>query len=120
MPVARDPAWSLADDAEGFYEEAACGLEIALLAEARVYEIPVAIDRAIEVGPTPMDLHVGLVHVPAGADTTSSQPAQSLGQHGCEARLPLTCGLVRELEAELQEHLGDIAEAQLVPKPGGR
>ncbi len=43
--------------------------------------------------------------------------AQLVGKHRCETKLPLADGLVRHLEAALEQQLGDIAEAELVAQP---
>ena len=43
--------------------------------------------------------------------------AQPRGQQRGEARLPVAHGLVAEDEAALQEHLGQVAQAQLVAQP---
>src|SRR5690242_10199905 len=55
-----------------------------------------------------------LVHVPAAADLALAAAPEILGQHWGELGLPLAHRLVAEHEAADQEHLGQVAQAQLV------
>ena len=48
---------------------------VALLAEHRVDELAVAVDRPVEVAPAAGDLHVGLVDVPGAARATTARPS---------------------------------------------
>jgi hypothetical protein len=41
--------------------------EVAGVAEAHVHEVPVSINRPVEVLPPPVNTHIGLVHVPTGS-----------------------------------------------------
>ena len=60
---------------------ASCGT-VAVLAEHRVDEGSVAIDRSVEVAPAAGDLHVGLVEVPGGADAPATPRAELMGDQG--------------------------------------
>ena len=79
--------------------------------------LAVAVDGAVEVAAAPCDLHVGLVDVPGSARLAASHGAEPFLQQRCEARLPATNGLVRDLVATLEQQLRDISGAELVAQP---
>src|SRR4051812_35776203 len=71
-------------------------------------------DGAVEVAPTPIHLDVPLINVPAPARPAATAPPQVLGQRRGELGLPLARGLMTEHHAPDKEHLGQVAQAQLV------
>ena len=98
-------------------EEASGCVLVAVLAQHRIDELAVSVYRPVEVTPAPSDLHVGLVDVPGAADATPPLRTEPLGEQRCEGRFPRADRLVCHLVAALEEHLGDVAEAQLVAQP---
>jgi len=113
-PVRRHPLRRVSGEVERLAEEAPGGTHVALVAQQRVDEVPLPIDRPVQGAPAPVDLDVGLVRVPLRADLPAPRGLEVLRQHGREARLPRAHGLVREDEATCQKHLRQVAQAQLV------
>jgi len=61
---------------------------VAMLAEHRVEQWTIPIDRAVEVAPAPRDLHIRLVQIPGPAATTvTARPKVGADERG-EAELP--------------------------------
>src|SRR5437588_10841147 len=77
----------------------------------------IAIDGPIEITPFPLAVDVGFIHIPRPPCLTSSPSAQLISNERGKACFPVSNCLMRELKAPLQEHLGEIAQAQLVPQP---
>ena len=97
MPVRGDLVGCHARDGLGRAEEGLGRRHVAVLAEHRVDQIAVSIDRPIQVAPPAPDLQVRLIHVPVaatGAAPAMPAPAEFVGQDGRELRLPLPDGLV--------------------------
>ena len=90
---------------------------VAALTQAGVDQVALAIDRPVQGAPRPVDLHGGLVRVPRRAGLTVALGAEVLREQRGEACLPVADGLVGEHEAAGQEHLGEVAQAALVPEP---
>src|SRR3954451_8654265 len=65
------------------------------------------------LAPRTGDFDVGLVDVPAPAGLAGAPLAQALGQQRRQLGLPVTHRLVGEHDAADQEHLGQVAQAQL-------
>src|ERR671916_2120983 len=102
VPVRGDPVRSNAGDRPCRAEEGLGRRHVAVLAEHRVDEIAVAVDRAIQVRPAAADLQVCLVRVPvpaAGTAPAVSAPTELVGQGRHELRLPPAGGLVAESDA---------------------
>ena len=97
-------------------QEPPCRLLVAVLAEHRIDQRAITVDGPVQVAPASRDLHVRLVQVPGGASLFSALCAQLRSEQRSEAELPSADGLVRDLETALEQRLGDIAEAQLVPQ----
>ena len=62
-----------------------------------------------QVAPPAVDLDVGFVDVPGATRFSASFGAEALRDQRGKALLPFPHGLMREDEAALQEHLGEIA-----------
>src|SRR5262249_6927132 len=67
--------------------------------------------------PAPIDPEVRLVRVPLRTALPVPLGPQPVSEQRGEAGLPLAHRLVREDEAALEEHLGQVAQAQLVAQP---
>jgi hypothetical protein len=65
---------------------------VAMFAEHRVDELPIAVDCPVQVAPATGDLHVRLVEVPGDADTAAPLRAQLLAQQSREPELPFADG----------------------------
>ena len=83
-------------------------------AEHGVEEHPLAVDGAIEGVPAAGDFHVGLVQVPGAAGVAAPLRSPPIREQRGEADLPGADRLVADLEAALEEQLGDVPEAELI------
>ena len=97
-------------------EESLGRIHVAGGAEHRVHEFAVAVNGPVQITPLAFNLYVRLVYVPAATDSPLPFAAHMLSQQRSEPFLPFPHGFVRELESSQQKHLGDVAEAQLVPQ----
>ena len=95
-------------------QEASGGRPIAVLAQHRVEQLPIAIDRPVQVAPAPGDLHIRLVQIPRAAGASGSASAELIADQRREAELPGADRLVRNVVAALQQQFGDIAQPELV------
>jgi hypothetical protein len=89
-------------------------------AQHRVDEVPVAIDRPIQVAPAAMNLEVGFVDVPTLARAAScavTPLAQRLTDHRQQLRLPLPDALVAHGEPAQEQDLAEIPQCQPVAQP---
>jgi len=116
MAIGRHPLWGMTNDSDGLLEKAPGRFHVSLLTHHRVNQMAIPIDGAIQVAPFPFNIDVGFIHVPRSVCLPSSPGTQLICHDGGKSRLRVSNGLMRELEAPLQEHLGQIAQAQLVPK----
>jgi hypothetical protein len=117
MPIGRHPFWSVTDDVESLLEKALGGLQISLLAQSGVHQIPIPIDGTIEITPFAMDADVRFIDVPRGSCLPASLSTQLIRHERGKTRFPVSNGLMRELKASLQKHLGQVTQAQLIPQP---
>jgi hypothetical protein len=85
-----------------------------MLAEHRVQEIAVSVNRAIEVTPGASHLDVGLVEVPGAACLAAAAGAQSFANQRGESELPCSDGLMCDRIPPLTEQFSDIAKAEFV------
>jgi hypothetical protein len=72
-------------DASGALEEPTGRLAVPSSAGVHVDDLPVLVDRPVQIHPPPGDLDVGLVHVPAVADPVPTEPGR-VGQSGANRR----------------------------------
>ncbi len=114
VPVRRHLLRGTTGEVQGLRKETLGRRHIASLAESRVDQVAVAVDRAIEVAPLAVDLDVRLVHMPLRPALPAPFGAQMRGEQRGEARLPVPDGLMGEAEAPREEHLREGSEAQLV------
>ena len=86
----------------------------------RVNQVPVAIDRPIQVAPLTVDLQVGLIGIPALARPATGAVTpltQRLAHHRRQLRLPLSNALMADSEPTQQHDLAEIPECQPVAQP---
>ncbi len=114
MTVGRHPFRCLASDLERLPEKARGCVPIALLTQHGVNQIAVAIDGPVEVLPHAFDCDVRLVGMPGSAGVPVALHSPVMCQQRSTACFPLTDSLVRKREAAFEEHVGEVAEAQLV------
>src|SRR5215472_12210559 len=120
VPVGSHPVRHKAGNRPCRAEEPLGRSHVTGLAQHRVDEVPVAIDRPIQVAPAAMDLEVGFVHIPALARTAScavTSPAQRLAHHGQQLRLPLPDALMADGEPAQEHDLPKIPQCQPVAQP---
>src|SRR3954470_2379676 len=71
----------------------------------------------LKIAPAPIHLEVGFIDIPAAARLAATALPQVLGQRRRELGLPLADGLMAEYDTAQGEHLGQVAQAQLVAQP---
>jgi uncharacterized membrane protein YgcG len=98
----------------GALEEPAGRLGVPACRRVHVDDLPVLVDRPVQVDPPARDLDVGLVHVPAVADPVPAEPGR-VGQQRAESLHPSVHGDVVDVDAALSEQLLDVAIGQ--PEP---
>lgn len=114
MPVSRHLCWPLTNYFSGLCEELLGCLHIPVLREHGINQVTISINGPVQVIPLPVDLDVGFVHVPGVTSLTPTPGTQLLRDEWCEASLPIPDCLMGKFEAPLQEHPGQIPQAQLV------
>src|SRR5277367_3325091 len=117
VTVRRDTRGSDAGHRFGRSEERLGCRHVALLAQSDVDKGTRTIDGTIKIAPSTVHLDVRLVNVPALADPPFTPPPEVLDEGRRQLRLPIANRLVAEFDAPDQEHLWQIAQAQLVAKP---
>ena len=119
MPVGCHPVRHKAGNRPCRAEEFLSRCHIAGRAQHRVDEVPVAIDRPIQVAPAAMDLEIGFIDIPAlaGAASYAVTPlAQRLGHYGQQLRLPLPDAFVADGEPTQKHDLAEIPQRQPVAR----
>src|SRR5215471_21365396 len=120
VPVGSHPVRHKAGNRPCRAEEPLSRSHVTGLAQHRVDEVPVAIDRPIQVAPAAMDLEVGFIDIPALARTAScavTPLAQHLAHHGQQLRLPLPDALMADGEPTQEHDLAEIPQCQPVAQP---
>jgi hypothetical protein len=79
-----------------------------------VSKVPIPVDGAVQVAPPSLHPDVRLIDVPRGAGLATPLGTQAVGDERGEPSFPIAHRLVGELEAAFEEHLGEVAQAQLV------
>ena len=108
VPIRGDPVGCDAGDHLGRLEERLRGGHTAMFAEHHVDQRAGAISGAVEITPLPVDLDIGLVHIPASARLAASASPQTFSQRRRELGFPVANRLVAEHDAADQEHLRQI------------
>jgi len=117
VTVRRDTRGSDAGHRFGRSEERLGCRHVTLLAQPDVDKGARTIDGTIKIAPSTVHLDVCLVNVPALADPPCTAPPEVIDEGRRQLRLPIANRLIAEFDAPDQEHLGQIAQAQLVAKP---
>jgi hypothetical protein len=91
----------------GRAKESSRGRQVSRLAQTHVHHLAVAVDGALQVTPSAIDLDISLVDVSALANDASASLAQLRRNYRSELRLPVPYRLVGEHEATFEEHLGE-------------
>jgi hypothetical protein len=97
--------------ADGLLEELAGGLRVATRGHEHVDDLPELIDGAVDVTPPASHLHVGLINLPAAANSVSAGPSR-LGQQRRESLDPAVDGDVIDLHTTFGEQLLNVAVRQ--------
>ena len=111
MPIGGHPGRSDASHRFGRSEELFCRGHIAGLAQHHVYQRAGAVNRPVQIAPSPIDFDVGLIDLPRAADPTATTPAAAkiVDQQRRKFRLPIPNRLIGEFDTAEKEHLGQIA-----------
>ena len=89
---------------------------VAGLAQHRVNEVTVAIDRSIQVAPAALDLQVGFIDIPTFAIPAAGAMvplAQCLAHYGEQLRLPPPDALMADGEPTQKHDLAEILSVSL-------
>jgi hypothetical protein len=118
MPIPRPALGLVTNRLDRWFEKGLGGGSITGRAEQRVDQITLAVNGPIPGMPVTLQLNVGFVHLPAVAGRSASLGLQLPAQPWREAFLPLPHRFMREGLAADQEHLSQVAQAQLIaPSP---
>ena len=120
MSVGCHPVRHKADNRPCRAEEPPSRFHVTGRAQHRVDEIPVAIDRPIQVAPVALDLEVSLVSLPAltrAASYAVSPLAQRLAHHRQQLRFPPPDGFMADSEPAQQHDLTQVPQRQPVAQP---
>jgi hypothetical protein len=90
---------------------------ITFLAQARINQVAVGINSAVQRTPFPFDPDVGFIYVPGPPCLSASFGPQLLCKKWSKPRFPLPNRLMREHPSSLKEYLGEVSQTQLVPEP---
>src|SRR3954454_13723320 len=114
VAIGRDPVRCHPSHRFGRPKERLRCFHVAVFTEQHVDQGPVPVDGAVEIAPAPMHFQVRFIDIPAAAYRAAPAPAQLLGQGRGEFGFPLPDRFIAEHDAAHGEHLGQIAQAQLV------
>ncbi len=101
-------------------EESLGRLRIAMLAQHRVDQVSVPVDRSVKVAPPAADLQIGFVNIPAdagGATGPMTPFAQRVAHDGQQVHLPVADSLVAYLDPAQRHNLARIPQRQPVAQP---
>ena len=114
MVIRRYPQGATAGHLDETPEEPPCSRPVAVIAEHRIDERSVAIDRSVQVAPAASDLHVRLVQIPRPAGASCSASAELIADQRREAELPGADRLVADGVAALQQEFRYIPQPKLL------
>jgi hypothetical protein len=114
VTIRGDPGGSGPGHRFGRSKERFRRFHVACLAQPHIHQRAVTINGTIKIAPAALDLDVGLVDVPTSPDPAFTPLSQTVDQRRGELRLPVSNGFMTELNPAKQEHLGQIAQAELV------
>ena len=112
--VSRDLVRGGSGDRHGRAEERLSGFLIAGFAQVDIDQVAVAVNCPVQILPPATYFDVCLVSIPAAAGLAPAALAQSIGEQRHQLVLPVTDRFVAEVDAADQEHLRQIAQAELV------
>ena len=110
VTIRGDAMWGHAGVHLRSTEEGLSRAQVAGVAEAHVHQVPVSIDRPIEILSPSVNPHIGLVHVPTGSHRAVAPLPQGLAQQRGELALPVPHGFMGEDHATLQKHFGQVPQ----------
>ena len=116
MSVCSEPRRLAHGDIDQATQEATRCCPVPMLAEHRVQEIAVPVNRPIEVTPGASHLDVGLIEIPGAAGLAAAAGPQSFADQRGELELPGSYGRMCDRISSLAEQFGDITKAELIAK----
>lgn len=120
MTVCRDPVRSKAHGRPRRAEEGLGRLHITMLAQLRVDQVSVPVDRPVEVAPPAANFQVGLVDIPAdpGSAPGSVTPfAQRVAHDRQQLCLPVADSLMADFDPAYRHDLTQIPQGQPIAQP---
>jgi hypothetical protein len=95
MSIRRDTLWVMTNDLGSLRRSKRLAASISrFLLEPRINELPIPINRPVEVAPVPMHFDGGFIHVPRDPCSPSSLGSPLLRKHRGKTRLPVSNGRV--------------------------
>jgi hypothetical protein len=92
----------------GGAEEGLGRRKVARVTEPHIDQVPVPINRPLEVAPLTLNTYVCFVHVPAIPYSATTPLTQSCAEAWSQLALPLPHGFMRKHDTPLEKHFRDI------------
>src|SRR5215510_9585025 len=105
MSIGGDAVRDYLGDGPGRPKKRLSGSTVSRLTQIDVNQVPVPIDRAVEIGPASFHFEIRLVTIPASSHSAPPMLAEGLTQHGGQLGFPLPHCFVSKDDASLKEHL---------------
>src|SRR5260370_38689466 len=112
----RRPFLCRANNSESLLEKLLCCLHIPVLAQARINQVAICVNSAIQITPFSSHFDVGLIHIPRWPCLPTSFDPQLFCNKRGKLLFPLPNCLMGKHPSPFEKHLGEISQAQLVPK----
>jgi hypothetical protein len=103
VPIGGHWRRCLSRDGQSTLKEALCGLPITGGTQQRVHQIPLAVDRAVQVTPLAFYLSIGFIDIPMTADLFLPAMPQWFCEQPCKTSFPFPNGLRSKLETTEQK-----------------
>ncbi len=117
VTVSRDLFGTTSGDGLGTAEKALGCRHVALRAQHRIHELPVPVNRTIQIDPPSTHLYIRLIHVPTAAHSAVPSAPDLVSQQRSKSRFPVPHGFITELIAANQKQLHQIAQTELEQQP---
>ncbi len=106
MPIRRDPLRCLASHVQRLHKEPLRCVHIPLFTEPDVHQGTIPIDGTLQVAPRSINLDVGFIDMPGGADMPMALGTEVVSKQRRNASLPRAHGRMGACNAALEKHLG--------------
>jgi hypothetical protein len=117
MPIRRHRVRSMANDGDSLSEKSLGRLHVPRLAQERIHQVAIVINRPIEIAPFSMHFDVRFINVPRSPRLPMPLSSQLVCKQRGTSSFPLSDRLMGEGPPTLQKHFGHITKAQFVTEP---